>query len=150
MGDIVKHRQHDQAQTAQHGEKEGPMGAVFVDISLVLDVLVEREIEKKHCGNAASDEQWLEFLSCNIRNESVRVLALVPVTLSLAGDSRYILARLHHAVSRFPSHNPMAQHGQKHSYSRLDQRSMTATGTLTQPCGRGYGWETPIGGGHYV
>ena len=52
------------------------MSAVFVDISLVLDVLVEREIEKKHCGYASSNEQWLQLLSCNIRDESARFLSL--------------------------------------------------------------------------
>lgn len=71
MGDIIKHRQHHQANTAQHGENEWPMSAVFVDISLVLDVLVKREIQEKHRGYASSDKQWLQFLSCNIRNESV-------------------------------------------------------------------------------
>lgn len=61
------------------------MSAVFVDISLVLDVLVKREIQEKHRGYASSDKQWLQFLSCNIRNESVYFffiffLALVLVT----------------------------------------------------------------------
>ena len=100
------------------------MSAVFVDISLVLDVLVEREIEKQHGGYAAGDEQWLQFLGCNIRNESVRFFFFFSLWSSHhgleTGDSRYVLAGLHHGISRFPNHRPMAQHGQKHRYSRLD------------------------------
>lgn len=54
------------------------MCAQTVDISLVLDILIEREIQKEYCCNTSNYKQWLQFLGSNIRNEPA--LLLVQIT----------------------------------------------------------------------
>lgn len=65
----------------------------FVDISLVLDILIKREIQKEHCCDASSDKQRLQFLGCNIRNEPAWVLVRViwqPWLFDRRGDAHGI------------------------------------------------------------
>lgn len=46
VSDVIENRQHHQACAADDCEKERAMRAKFVDVSLGLDELIEREVEE--------------------------------------------------------------------------------------------------------